>query len=196
MADPDDDAADRGALERIAGGDVESLGILIGRHESRILHLCERMLGDREEARDAAQEVFLKVFRHAGRFEPRGQVFTWIYRIAVNGCLNRLRRRQLVRFLSFGELGGRDDEGEEAELDPPSLDPDPEASLALRRRWRAARRAIAGLPANQRAVVTLIRLEGLSYREAATALGISEGAVESRLFRAMQRLAKAQETAG
>ena len=71
------------------------------RHHRRLLRVCERLLGDREEARDAVQEVLLKVLHKAGGFRPRALVSTWLYRIAVNHCLNVLRRRRLVRMLSL-----------------------------------------------------------------------------------------------
>ncbi|HZF07648.1 MAG TPA: RNA polymerase sigma factor [Thermoanaerobaculia bacterium] len=174
-------------LARVAAGDVEAFAPLVEGHQQRLLRLCERLLGDLEEARDAVQEVFLKAFRKAGAFRPRGQVYTWLYRIAVNHCLNRLRRRRLVRFTRLG-APAETERPEAAELDPPDGAPSPEEALAARRRWAATRRAIERLPANQRAVLVLIRFEGLSYREAAEALGITEGAVESRLFRAMRRL--------
>jgi RNA polymerase sigma-70 factor (ECF subfamily) len=182
-------AADPGweVLARVAAGDVEAFSRLVEAHQQRLLRLCERLLGDLEEARDAVQEVFLKAFRKAGDFRPQGQVYTWLYRIAVNHCLNRLRRRRLVRFTRLGAPA------EPGEAEPPELDPadgaaSPEEALAARRRWAATRRAIERLPANQRAVLVLVRFEGLSSREAAEALGITEGAVESRLFRAMRRL--------
>jgi RNA polymerase sigma-70 factor (ECF subfamily) len=177
-------------LARVAAGDVEAFAPLVEGHQERLLRLCERLLGDREEARDAVQEVFLKAFRKAGAFRPRGQVYTWLYRIAVNHCLNRLRRRRLVRFTRLGapgETAPAETPGT-PEIDPRDGAPSPEEALAARRRWAATRRAIDRLPANQRAVLVLIRFEGLSYREAAETLGVSEGAVESRLFRAMRRL--------
>ncbi len=187
---------DRGLLERVAEGDVESFGVLVERHEKRLFRLCERMLQNREEARDAAQEVFLKAFRKAGSYRPRGRVYTWLYRIAVNHCLNLLRRRRLAQFLSFGEVGGGDaEDGELPEYEPEDSAPDAEQRLEDRRRWRATRELIDRLPANQRAVLVLAKFEGLSYRRIAEVLEISEGAVESRLFRAMQRLRKAQENA-
>ena len=193
MGDTDaDTVADPGweLLARVAAGDVEAFAPLVESHQQRLLRLCERLLGDPEEARDAVQEVFLKAFRKAGDFRPRGQVYTWLYRIAVNHCLNRLRRRRLVRFTRLGappELD-RPETPEAPELDPADGAPSPEEALTARRRWAATRRAIAGLPANQRAVLVLIRFEGLSYREAADVLEVTEGAVESRLFRAMRRL--------
>ena len=176
----------------MAAGDAEAFAPLVESHQERLLRLCERLLGDPEEARDAAQEVFLKAYRKAGDVRPAGQVYTWLYRIAVNHCLNKLRRRKLVRFLRWEDPGDRD----LPEFDPPDRAPDPAASLATRRRWQATRRAIGKLPENQRAVVVLIRFEGLSYQQTAAVLGITEGAVESRLVRAMRRLEAAQEAGG
>jgi RNA polymerase sigma-70 factor (ECF subfamily) len=194
------EAADPGweLLARVAAGDAEAFAPLVLCHQERLLRLCERLLGEAEEARDAAQEVLLKAFRRAGGYRPRGQVYTWLYRIAVNHCLNLLRRRRVVRFLRLsqgvqGAGGSGRAEGDEAPpLDPPDARADPETALAARRRWRDTRRAIEGLPPGQRAVLVLVRCEGLSYRQAAQVLGITEGAVESRLVRAMRRLEAAQ----
>jgi RNA polymerase sigma-70 factor, ECF subfamily len=176
-------------LARVAAGDTDAFAALVKAHEERLLRLCERLLGDVEEARDAAQEVFLKAFRKAGEVRPLGQVYTWLYRIAVNHCLNKLRRRKLVRFLRF--------EADPEEPDAPAFDPrdarpGPDSALESRRRWRTTRKAIANLPDNQRAVLILARFEGLSYRQIAEVLGITEGAVESRLFRAMRRIEAVQ----
>lgn len=180
---------DREALARVAAGDAEAFAPLVERHQERLLRLCTRLLHDPEEARDAAQEVFLKAFRAAASYRPRGQVFTWLYRIAVNHCLNRLRRRAVVRFLSLAE---RNDEGEPV-LDPADPGAAPDRAVEARRRWAAARRALAALPPGQRAVLVLAKFEGLKGKEIAAALGITEGAVESRLVRALRTLLKAQE---
>jgi len=178
------------ALARTAAGDAAAFERLVEQHQERLLRLCERMLADVEEARDAAQEVFLKLYRNAGSFRPRGQLFTLLYRIAVNHCLNRLRRRNLVRFLRFGDPGDDDRPPFEA----PDQRPGAGESLVARERWVRVRRAIDRLPGNQRAVLILAKFEGLSYREIAAVLGITEGAVESRLFRAMRRLESAEDT--
>lgn len=133
--------------------------------------------------------MFLKAFRKAGGFEPRAQVSTWLYRIAVNHCLNLLRRRRLARLLQWGGgAGGGDDEERAPAFDPPDEAADPETALAARRRWQRVRRAVDALPPGQRAVLVLVRFEGLAYKEAAEALGISLGAVESRLMRALRHL--------
>jgi len=178
------------ALARAGRGDGDAFTMLVERHQERLLRLCARMLGNREEALDAAQEVFLKAYRHAAHAEPRGQFFTWLYRIGVNHCLNRLRRRKIVRFLSFG---GGESEDEGPALDPPSPAPDPAAELEARERWARTRAAIDRLPESQRSVLILAKFEGLRQKQIAELLGITEGAVESRLVRALRTLAAAQE---
>lgn len=177
-------------IARVGAQDRAAFSELVERHHRRLLRVCERLLGDPEDARDAVQEVFLKVLRKAAGFRPQALVSTWLYRIAVNHCLNQLRRRRLVRMISLSPAGG----GDEAGIDPPEERPDAQRELAARQRWRATRRAIAALPPGQRAVLVLARFEGLSYREIADTLGITLGAVESRLVRAMRALDRVQET--
>lgn len=187
-ADPDLEA-----LRRVAAGDVDAFEALVRRHERRLLRLCERMLGNAESAREATQDVFFKAWRKAAGFRPRAKVSTWLYRIAVHHCLNQLRRRKVVQFFSFGDaVSTRSADGgdETLELDPADPAPDAERRLADRRRWQRLRQAIDELPAAQRAVLVLVRFEGLSYLETAEALGVTRNAVESRLFRAMRRLEK------
>ena len=182
--------SDWSLLTRTAEGDEEAFRILVERHQDRLVRLCQRLLGDREEALDAAQEVLIKTYRKAATLQPKGEFFTWLYRVATNHCLNRMRRRKIVRFLPLGE---NRDEVTPA-LEPVDAAPRPDASLESRERWAATRRAIDDLPENQRTVLVLAKFEGLSYRQIAETLGITEGAVESRLFRAMRNLTKAQES--
>jgi len=186
---PEQDSVDDWHLLALAGsGDDEAFRSIVERHQDRLVRLCQRLLHDREEALDAAQEVFIKAYRKAGNLEPRGELFTWLYRVATNHCLNKLRRRRLVRFLPIGD--SREDE--RAWLEPADQAPTPDRQLAARERWHATRNAISRLPENQRAVLVLAKFEGLSYRQIAETLEISEGAVESRLFRAMRNLSRAQ----
>ena len=181
-------------LARVAAGEEELFRLVVERHQDRLVGLCRRLLSDPEAARDAAQEVFVKAFRKAGRLEPRGQLYTWLYRVAVNHCLNRLRRRKLVRFLPLARPAG--EESAPTDVDPPDGAADPLEELETRRRWQATRQAIAALPPGQRAVLVLARFEGLAYREIAEAMGITVKAVESRLVRAMRHLRRAQEREG
>lgn len=173
-------------LARAGAGDGEAFGELVGRHELRLLRLCERLLADREEARDVAQEAFVRLYRKASSYQPQGQLFTLLYRIGVNLCLNRLRRRRLLRFVGFAPNDGESGEGVAHE--PASDGPDALATALARERWRSTRAALDRLPTNQRAVVVLAKLEGLPYKQIAATLGITEGAVESRLVRAMRTL--------
>jgi RNA polymerase sigma-70 factor (ECF subfamily) len=188
---PDPDLA---LIAAVARGDGAAFEDLVRRHQDRLVAICDRLLGDREDARDAAQDVFLKVYRGAASFRPQGRVSTWLYRVAVNHCLNRMRRRRIAQFFSFGALGG--DDPERPAFDPPSGAPDPSHVLEARQRWAATRKAIDALPANQRIVLVLAKFEGFAYKEIADVLGITMGAVESRLFRAMRRLELAQEAPG
>jgi RNA polymerase sigma-70 factor (ECF subfamily) len=180
-------------LEQVAAGDATAFDALMRQHQDRVLAVCQRLLGNRPEAEDATQEVFVKAYRQAGSLEPRGQVYTWLYRVAVNHCLNLLRRSRIVRFVPLVR-GRANDEESPFEIDPLEPSADPERAAEARQRWRRTERLIAALPDNQKAVLVLARFEGLSYREIAETLEISEGAVESRLFRAMRNLHKAQET--
>lgn len=177
-------------LARTAAGDDEAFRVIVERHQDRLVRLCQRLLQDREEALDAAQEVLIKAYQKAGTLERRGELFTWLYRVASNHCLNKIRRRRIVRFLPLGDSAAEGD----FPLEPASASPAPDAELVAKERWQATQTAIAGLPENQRVVLILSRFEGLSYRQIAETLEITEGAVESRLFRAMRNLAKAQET--
>lgn len=194
------EASDWDLLARAAAGDLDAFAPLVERHETRLVHVCARLLGDIEEGRDAAQEVFLRVYRKAGTFEPRGQVFTLLYRIAVNYCLNRLRRRRIVRFVSL-RTGTTGDDGpavgggrEESAPEPADGRAGAERRLQAKEEWATVQRAMAALPSGQRVVLVLAKFEGLSYREIATTLGITEGAVESRLVRAMRTLSRSRST--
>jgi len=173
-----------------ANGDEEAFRVIVERHQDRLVRLCQRLLHDREEALDAAQEVFIKAYGKAGSLKPKGELFTWLYRVATHHCFNKLRRRRIVRFLPIGDSR----EGEPVGWEPSDQAPTPDRELAARERWQATRNAISRLPESQRAVLVLAKFEGLSYRQIAETLQITEGAVESRLFRAMRNLSKAQES--
>lgn len=188
-AAPDPDLA---LIAAVAQGDGDAFEGFVRRHQDRLVAICERLLGDREDARDAAQDVFLKIYRGAGSFRPQGRVSTWLYRVAVNHCLNRMRRRKIARFFSFGALSSGPGDDSPA-FDPPAESPGAERTLEARERWARTRAAIDALPPNQRAVLVLAKFEGLAYKEIAEVLEITMGAVESRLFRAMRRLEMAQE---
>lgn len=172
-------------------GDGTAFEKLVTRHQVRLHRLCHRLLGDAGEAEDAVQETFLRLFRRGSRYEPQGQLFTLLYRIATNYCLNRLRRRRLVRFVPLRKSSTP--EGATLEIEPEDERGGQEAELEARRQWQRTVERIDRLPASQRVVLILVRLEGLSYKETAATLGITVGAVESRLVRAMRSLSETRK---
>jgi RNA polymerase sigma-70 factor, ECF subfamily len=178
-------ARERELVARCRGGDPVAFGRLVALHESMVFNLAGRLLGDTEEARDVAQEVFLQVYRRLGRFEGRSSLKTWIYRIVVNQCHNRRR---------FWHRHGRD---KEQVLDDRFAMP-----VQGRDAWRASpyeqarsherahrvQAALLQLSFDQRSVLVLREVEGLSCEEVAAALGIPDGTVKSRLSRAREAL--------
>jgi RNA polymerase sigma-70 factor (ECF subfamily) len=167
-------------------GDPAAFARLVALHESMVFNLSSRLLGDGEEARDVAQEVFLQVYRTLGRFEGRSSLKTWIYRIVVNQCHNRRR---------FWHRRGRDreealDEGLPARewVRGGAWQASPYQQAVQRERARRVQRALLGLRFDQRTVLVLREIEGLTCQEVAAALGIPEGTVKSRLSRAREAL--------
>lgn len=173
-------------LRRVAEGEGEAFESIVSLYQDRVMAVCYRMLGSRAEAEDAAQEAFLKLYRKASQFKRGGKVFTLLYRIAVNHCLNKLRRRKIVQMVPF--VRTRTSDSEDYEFDPVDEAPDPATVLMHRERWGWTKEAIEALPPAQKAVVVLTKFEGLSYKEAAKALNSTVSSVESRLFRAMRKL--------
>ena len=184
-------AAERSLLEGCRQGDPQAFAGLVALHERLVFNLAVRMLGDPEEARDVAQEVFLQVFRTLHRFEGRSTVKTWIYRIVVNQCRNRLRwwrRRRRERWVSLESLAA----GERVQALPEG---GPQHEVERRELGRAVQRALLSLPFSQRSVLLLREVEGLTCDETAELLQIRPGTVKSRLARAREALRHALEQA-
>lgn len=177
-----DDASDDELVARVAQGDETACRRLIERHLARMVFLARRMLGNQADAEEVAQEVFLRVWTHASRWEPgRARFGTWLHRVATNLCLDRLRRRHGTEDL-------------DAIPEPRSDEPDPEEQVARNDLARRVETALQALPARQRAAVTLTHYQGLSNIEVADILEISVEAVESLLSRARRQLRAALAT--
>jgi RNA polymerase sigma-70 factor, ECF subfamily len=182
------DVAGREALlvQRCAAGDEDASALLVAEHHRMVFGLASHLLGDRDEALDLTQEVFLRVFRTIHRFRGQSALRTWIYRITVNQVRNRQRwwrRRHQGDQVSLDEHVQRC--GDLA-LRTDAAAPDRMfASHELAGRLRAA---IDRLPFEQRTAIVLRELEGLSYEEIAFSLGLAIGTVKSRLTRARQAL--------
>jgi len=186
--------SDEELIARVAGGDRVAFDQLVRRYYRKIYATCFRLLNNREEAEDAVQDVFLKIYRNASSFKQEKRFSTWVYRVAVNHCLNRLRWKKKRRWLSLDGFVRKNNEVEnDARLgdfveEKDVLQPD-EQLLRQERAW-AVRKAIAALPEQQRVAVILHRYEGLSYKEIAEVMGTSVSSVEARLHRAKVALAK------
>jgi RNA polymerase sigma-70 factor, ECF subfamily len=172
-------------LKSVAEGNVAAYRELIRRHASRLVRLTARVLRDSSEAEDVTQETFLRVWQRASDYSPEGSAVGWLYRIAHNLSLDRLRRQ--------GKL-----ESFEEETSEPSPQSAPQATLMHEmQRKTALEHAIEALPERQAAAITLVHLDELSGQEAAQVLGVSVEALESLLSRARKNLrARLAQTLG
>jgi RNA polymerase sigma-70 factor (ECF subfamily) len=161
-------------------GDSDAFAALVGRYESRIVRLVRGMVPE-SDTEDVTQEAFLKAYRKLGNFDGRSSFYTWLFRIAANTAMDWRKKERHRRHAPLPE-------GEEGEDRVPSSEAGPET--AATRRELAARidAAIEALPEKYHEILVLREIEGLSYEEISAQLGMSKGTVESRLFRARERL--------
>ena len=183
------------ALARAAArGDRRAFGQLVDLHKRTVHGLCFRLLRDAEEARDAAQESFVRAYAAVGTYDPAQPFAPWVLRIARNHCLDLLRRRTPAA--QKLELDAEPEEGAAARelADPDAVRGDD----ALERRQLAGvlERAVAELPPNYREVVHLFHVEHMSYKEIAATLDVPIGTVMTWLHRARGKLRIALEQAG
>jgi RNA polymerase sigma-70 factor (ECF subfamily) len=161
-------------------GDLEAFETLVNRHSQRVYRTLLGILGSADEARDAVQDTFLKVFQHLASFERRSKFSTWLVSIAANTGLQRLRERR--RFESLDEEAPESDEGfRPRQVRAWTEDPEQLCSQAERR--ALVEKSVMQLPAKYRVVVMLRDIEQLSAEETAAALGIGIPALKSRLLR-------------
>ncbi len=189
---------DREVIERARSGDHDAFRVLVERYQGRVYRLALRVLRDEEQARDAVQDAFLKVYRSLDRFQGRSSFYTWLYRLVLNVCLDLRRRDRLDRQVEWSEERWEQASEEDAGPDPISGSPSPDPELALDRAelGSAIAAAIRSLPDDARRTLLLREVDGLSYAEIATVLGVPRGTVMSRLHYARRRLRLALVAAG
>jgi len=158
-------------------GDPHAFNELVKRHRDRMWAVALRTTRDPEEASDALQDAFISAFRAAGNFRAEAQVTTWLHRIVVNACLDRIRRRKARPTVPLPETGYNE---------PAS----PGDSMADRETRLVIQNALDQLSEDQRAPIVLVDVEGYSVAETAAMLGIAEGTVKSRCARGRAKLAK------
>jgi len=162
---------DRTLLRQHVEGDPDAFGELFRRHRDRMWAVALRTTGNRELASDCVQDAFISAFRRAGSYRGDAAVTTWLHRVVVNACLDRLRRERPTSELPEREIADRHDDHGSAET---RLD---------------VRQALERLPEGQRLALVLVDMHGMSVAEAAAVLGVAEGTVKSRCSRGREALA-------
>ena len=178
-------------IKRSQQGDADAFGQLVTLYENKILNYCYRMLGNRADAEDATQEVFVKLYRFIDSFTGQSAFSTWLYKIASNVCLDPLRKNK--RHTDTVSLHQQNAEGEEFLLNIEDKGLTPYESAQVSEAQRALFLALEQLGEEQRQVVVLRDVEGLSYEEIAQITGTAPGTVKSRINRARQALKKLLE---
>ncbi|MBE7035215.1 MAG: sigma-70 family RNA polymerase sigma factor [Ruminococcaceae bacterium] len=179
-------------IQKAQAGDLAAYELLIAAYESKILNYCYRMLGNRADAEDAAQEVFVKVFRFIKSFNGESSFSTWLYRIASNVCMDIVRKAKR-RQQETMSLHQQNSEGEEFYLSLSDDGPSPYEKAQLREARKALEKALLDLPEEHRQVIILRDVEGRSYEEIADVLHLAPGTVKSRINRARKALQKLLE---
>ncbi len=170
---------DEELIEMVRRGDPAGASELFARYATPLLRFTARMTGNAAEAEEVTQDVFLRMISRVGQYDGRARVASWLFAIAANACRDRLR--SAWRTTSVPLDGTADPAGPADAI---------EARMLERERRHAVRAALAKLTREQREVLLLARYRGMPYAEVATALGISEGAVKTRVFRAVDALKK------
>jgi RNA polymerase sigma-70 factor (ECF subfamily) len=158
---------------------------LVLRHQDRIFTVCYRCLGDRQEAYDMAQEIFIKVYKNLDGFRAEASFFTWLYRITINNCKNRLKSleyRYRKKQVSLPDSPNQTGPGTLRE--PEDTQQSPLAVLEKRERGALIQKAINSLPKEQKMMIVLRDIEGLPYEEIIKLTGHKLGTVKSKLARA------------
>jgi RNA polymerase sigma-70 factor, ECF subfamily len=181
MSNDQDGMTDLELVEEVRNGRREAYTELMRRHQERVYWFVRKIVGTHEDADDVTQETFVKAYLNLGDFRGDSSFFTWVYRIALNGALNAVRKRQVVAYVRENDLINR--------LFPSGDDPHRE--LERKETETQLQRAVAGLPEKQRAVFVLRYYEELSYEEISTILKTSVGGLKANYFHALRKVREA-----
>jgi RNA polymerase sigma-70 factor (ECF subfamily) len=170
-------ADDGDLITRFKGGDLSGFEELVRKYQDRIYNLCRYMIQDAHDAQDAAQDVFLKAYGSLKAFKPDASLYAWLYRIAVNTCLDYKKK-------------SRPEQAEDESVidDLASTEPSPEQRYQSKEMGQSIQLALQKLPEHLRAAIVLKEIEDLSYEEIAEVLHTSIGTVKSRISRAREEL--------
>lgn len=172
-------------IKQVLEGDVNAFEGLVKEYEKNVYNLALRMTGDPEDAADMAQDAFIKAYSSLSSFRGDSKFSVWLFRIVSNLCLDFLRSRKRRPTVS---LSVENDEGEDMEFEIADESQSPETLLEQKLTRAAVRRGLDSLPPEQRQILLLREIQGLSYEEIAQVLELESGTVKSRIFRARKRL--------
>ena len=167
-------------LGRVQKGDNEAFAYLVETYQGPVYNLCYRMLGEANDAEDASQETFMRAYKGIRSYDGQRTFSTWLLSIAAHYCIDQIRRRRFT-VLSFEE---------DPMLEPPDLDPGPEAALVASENQKKVQALLSSLNPQDRAAVVMRYWYDFSYEEIAGTLQLSVSAVKSRLHRARRDLAQ------
>lgn len=177
---------EREIIDRVLSGDTEAFEALVLEHQNKVYSLALRMVGNEEDARDMAQEAFIRAFSSLTGFRGDSKFSVWLYRLTSNICIDFLRSRAKKRTVS---MTWTDDEGDDAgELEIPDERFSPEEQFDRTSIRESVQRGLDSLSPQYREILVLREINGLSYEEIGRVLGIEEGTVKSRIFRARKKL--------
>ncbi|HHY75684.1 MAG TPA: sigma-70 family RNA polymerase sigma factor [Firmicutes bacterium] len=169
-------------VDRASRGDGDAFEVLVSRYERNVYSLAYRLVGDREDALDVVQDVFLKAYQALPKFRGESKFSTWIHRVCVNASLDYLRKKQKLPAYSLDEPLSLKDSAVNRDVEDESGDV--EAEVEVRDLGEAVCSVLKYLEVDHRVVITLYDIQGYSYQEISDMLGISIGTVKSRLHRA------------
>jgi RNA polymerase sigma-70 factor (ECF subfamily) len=159
--------SDAEIIDKVLAGDTDAFGSIVARHGDMVLRLAVRIVGNRDEAQDVVQEVFVKAYKSLGRWRARSAFSTWLYRIAYNEAVSHIRRRKPMVPVYEVAAGEDDNDGQ---------------------RYAVLEKALSMLAPDERALVTLFYEEGLGMNDIARITGLSEGNVKVRMHRTRKKL--------
>jgi len=177
-------------IKAFQAGKKAAFDELVLSHKDKVFNLCYWFVGDYQDANDLAQDVFFKAFKALKNFRFESAFSTWIYRIAVNTCKNRLKSFQYRLKKKFVHLNNTAAAKNNPGVEIADESSSPEIELGRKEKSRLIQTAINSLPAEKKAVVVLRDIEGLSYEEISSVTGFNLGTVKSKLARARQDLRK------
>ncbi|HXL01959.1 MAG TPA: sigma-70 family RNA polymerase sigma factor [Candidatus Atribacteria bacterium] len=184
-----EEKSDRELITEVLNGNEDLFYFLVRRYEKQILNYIYRLVKQREEAEDLAQETFTKAFFALRQYDHTYEFSTWLFRIALNVCRDYFRRRKIA-FFSLNTPVGEEEETEWGELIEQNSFPDPDGELDNRELRRELEKAIDHLPLKFKEVIVLRHLEGLSYSDISEITNLPAGTVKTYLHRARKKLQK------